>query len=91
MATSGDYLNTFTPDRRLHHILNPVSGVSPEELSSVSVVAPSVCDADALATALMVMGRVKGLTLINRLDGFEALVMTKDGAIHRTVHFPGKV
>ena len=88
MATSGDYLYTFTPDRRLHHILDPHSGVSPDELSSASVIAPTACDADALATSLMVMGTDTGLALIERLPDVEALVISKQGSIHHSANFP---
>jgi thiamine biosynthesis lipoprotein len=88
MATSGDYLNSFTSDRTLHHILNPTNGISPTELSSVSVVAPNACDADALATALMVMGKPKGFALVSQLEGVEALTITKGGLLEHTAHFP---
>ena len=88
LATSGDYLYTFTPDRRLHHIIDPLNGVSPDELSSVSVIAPTACDADALATALMVMGSTAGLALIDRLPDTEALVISKRGVIRTSANFP---
>ena len=90
LATSGDYQYTFTPDRRLHHILDPHSGVSPDELSSASVIAPTACDADALATALLVMGADAGLALIARLPDFEALVISKQGSIRQSAHFPAR-
>jgi thiamine biosynthesis lipoprotein len=88
LATSGDYLNTFTADRRLNHILDPHSGVSPLELASASVIAPTACDADALATALVVMGYARGFALIDRLPGVEALVIGKDGTARQTDGFP---
>ncbi len=88
LATSGDYQYTFTPDRRLHHILDPHRGVSPDELSSASVIAPTVCDADALATALMVMGAEAGLALIARLPDAEALVISKHGITRQSANFP---
>ncbi len=88
MATSGDYLYTFTSDRRLHHIIDPHSGISPHELSSASVIAPTACDADALATALLVMGAEVGLRLIERLPDTEALVISKQGSIRVSTGFP---
>lgn len=81
MATSGDYLSAFTQDLTLHHILDPRSGLSPAELASVSVVAPSAMDADALSTALMVLGSSEGLQLVDQLPGVEALLVTKDGQL----------
>lgn len=88
MATSGDYQYTFTPDRRLNHILDPHTGVSPDELSSATVVAPTACDADALATSLMVMGADAGLAMITVQPDAEALVISKSGVVRRSVHFP---
>ena len=88
MATSGDYQQPYTLDRRLNHIIDPASGISPLELSSASVVAPTACDADALATAVMVLGAQAGLALVRRLPNSEALVMTKDGAVAHTPGFP---
>jgi thiamine biosynthesis lipoprotein len=62
MATSGDYRNFFMHEgRRYSHTIDPATGwpVS-HPLVSVSVVSPSTMMADALATALLVMGPEKG-------------------------------
>lgn len=88
LATSGDYMYSFTADHRLHHILDPKSGISPLELTSASVIASTACDADALATSLMVMGSQRGLALAKRLAGIEALLITKSGELHKTHGFP---
>ena len=37
LATSGDYATTFTSDFRHHHLLDPRTGRSPEELASVTI------------------------------------------------------
>ncbi|MCA9903577.1 MAG: FAD:protein FMN transferase [Anaerolineae bacterium] len=87
LATSGDYLNTYASDRRLHHIIDPARGISPLELASASVIAPTTCAADALSTALLVMGS-PGLTLIEQLPDTEALVIAKNGDLTRTAQFP---
>lgn len=89
LTTSGDYFNYFTADRRLHHILDPRTGISPTELSSVSVTAPTALDADALSTGLMVMGTEAGLALIKTLPGIEALFITKDQQVVSTPGFDG--
>ena len=62
LSTSGDYRNFFEhAGRRYSHLLDPRTG-SPVRgaLSSVSVVEPDSARADALATALMVMGNEAG-------------------------------
>ena len=88
MATSGDYLNAFTADHSLNHIIDPRSGLSPITLSSVSVAAPSACAADVLSTSVMVMGPEQGLALVARLPDVEALLVTKDGQVIRSPGFP---
>ena len=80
VASSGDYLNTFTADRTVHHILDPRTGVSPLEVSGVTVLAPTAMDADALSTAIFVLGPEEGVALLDRLDRMEGLVVTKSGA-----------
>ena len=77
VATSGDYMNSFSADFRQHHILDPRTGESPGELASATVLAPTALEADALGTALMVLGSDAGLALAERLPGVEALVVTK--------------
>ena len=58
MATSGDYRNYFSEDgKRYSHIIDPATGAPIEHnLASVTVLHPSVARADALATALLVLG-----------------------------------
>lgn len=87
-ATSGDYMHYFTPDFRNHHILDPRTGHSPQELACATVIAPSAMLADGLATAVMVLGSESGLSLASSL-GCEALVVAKGGQVMHTDGFPG--
>ncbi len=80
LATSGDYVTSFSPDRRHHHILDPRTGVSPAELSSVTVAAQTGMLADGLSTALFVMGVDDGLQLLERFPNADALMVRKDGS-----------
>lgn len=88
VTTSGDYLNTFTADLARHHIIDPRTCASPTELSSATVIAPSAAEADALSTVLMVLGLSQGLDFINRIPDAEALLVTRDLAVHKTEGFP---
>lgn len=88
LATSGDYLHAYTANFDLHHILDPRTGLSPLELSSVSIVAPTACLADALATGIMVLGAHAGLDLIERLPDVEGLLITKANDLIRSRCFP---
>jgi FAD:protein FMN transferase len=75
VATSGSYENYFQLDRSRHHIVNGRGGASPSETLSVSVVAPTALAADALATAVFVMGQRAGTALIDSLSGCACLVI----------------
>jgi thiamine biosynthesis lipoprotein len=88
IATSGDYMNSFTSDYRQHHIIDPRNGRSPTLHSSVTVLAQFATDADALATTLMVLGREEGAALVEELPGVEALFVQKDLTTYRTRGFP---
>jgi thiamine biosynthesis lipoprotein len=80
IATSGDYENFYDREKRFHHIVNPITGLSPEQTSSVSVTGSKTMDADALATAVLVMGPDQGIGFIDSLPPYESLIMSKDGS-----------
>jgi thiamine biosynthesis lipoprotein len=69
LATSGDYRN-FVSDaggRRRPHVIDPRTGRPVSHgLASVTVVARTAAEADALATALLVLGPVDGQALAER-------------------------
>jgi thiamine biosynthesis lipoprotein len=81
VATSGDYRHWVTvQERDLSHTMDPARGaplLAPPE--SVTVVAPTCAEADALATALMVKGVDAGADLA-RKAGLDALFLTRDDA-----------
>jgi FAD:protein FMN transferase len=68
MATSGDYRNYFEQDgRRYSHAIDPARAAPiAHALCSVSVVADDCMQADALATALIVLGAERGQALAER-------------------------
>jgi len=78
MATSGDYRNYFEEGGvRYSHTINPLTGAPIKHaLVSVTVLHPSCADADALATALMVMGDKKGVEFAKHHD-LAAYFLTK--------------
>ena len=85
MATSGDYRNYEEIEGRTYsHIIDPRNGYPVNHgIVSTSVVAPNCTLADGLATALMVMPPDDGISLVNRLDGVECLiiVLKPDGSL----------
>lgn len=88
LATSGDYATTFSDDRRHHHIFDPRTGLSPIDLASVTILAPTAMEADALSTAAMVLGAEATLPLVTNLPEVDALLVDKQGHRHRTANFP---
>jgi thiamine biosynthesis lipoprotein len=79
VATSGHYRRFVTiGGKRYSHIVNPESGYSSESLASVTIICPSATDADALTTAVSVMGAEKGLALVKKTPGAEAILITSE-------------
>jgi FAD:protein FMN transferase len=89
VAASGDYMNAFSADFSQNHIINPETMESPVETASAAAIASSAVMADALSTALMVMGPDAGLALIEQLPDVEAVLVGKDMNIYRSSGFPG--
>lgn len=77
VATSGDYQQfILIEDKRYSHILDRRSGTSAQGLASVTIITDNTTDADALATAVSVMGPEKGLALIETRPNTEAILIT---------------
>jgi thiamine biosynthesis lipoprotein len=87
MATAGDYAYTWSDDYSRHHILDPRTGASPASFACVTVIAPKAVVADALSTAVSVLGPDEGLKLLKQFDA-EAYGVTKAGKVWATPGFP---
>jgi len=81
MATSGDYRNYFEYEGKIYsHTINPKTGKPViHNLASVSIIAPSCMQADALATAVLVLGTEKGIQLIESLKNVEGYLIKRIG------------
>jgi thiamine biosynthesis lipoprotein len=80
VATSGTSI-------RGDHIWNPVAGGAPDSsLLSLTVVAPSIFDADRMATAAFAMGR-SGIAFIASEPNLEGYAITDDGLATYTPGF----
>lgn len=81
ISTSGDYQKFFfdSQGRRLCHIFNPVTGWPIQHnVGGVSVVAQDNLTADALSTALFVLGPEEGLRFIETCTNAAALFILRE-------------
>jgi thiamine biosynthesis lipoprotein len=77
VATSGDYRRfVLVGNERHSHIINTHTGQSAAKLSSVTIITQKAVDADALATAVSVLGPENGLKLIGSLANTEAIIIS---------------
>ena len=82
VSTSGDYERYFVADGvRYHHILDPSTGRSADGAWSVTILGPEATFTDALSTSVFVLGPDKGLALIDRLDGVDAIIIDPEGQL----------
>jgi len=78
IATSGNYERYFNKSKKVGHIMNPKTGFSAYDCSSVTIIAQNCTEADVLATAVFVMGPVAGLNFVNSYEGVETLIVGYD-------------
>ncbi len=81
VATSGGYERFFDQQQRLHHLVDPATGQCPQT-KSVTVIAPTAEQADALATCLFVLPPHAGLNLIARYPKTACLTLDSAGTRH---------
>jgi thiamine biosynthesis lipoprotein len=70
VSTSGDLYQSITIEgKRYAHIISPKSGLGVTETVSCSVIARDGTTSDALATAMVVLGKEKGSEIAKRIPG----------------------
>ena len=89
-ATSGPYVRAFkTPDGAYGRVLDPRTLEPVRAPLSVTVLAPECMTADALATALLVLGPQRGLDLVEKLQNTEVMFLLEEGGSLRQLRSSG--
>lgn len=80
VVTSGGYERFFEKDgKTYHHIFSPATGKNPDnDILSVTIISEDGTLSDALSTSCFVLGKDKGLELVEEM-GAEAVIVTKKG------------
>ena len=80
VTTSGNYEHYYKiQGKRLSHILNPLTGYPQQEVVSATMIAPTAIEADALATALCVLGTRLGTDFVNALpQGYASVMIVRE-------------
>lgn len=82
VSTAGDYERYFERDGvRYHHILDPQSLEPARKCQSVTVIAGEGTVADGLDTGIFVLGPERGMDLVERLPGVEAVIVDAHGRV----------
>jgi FAD:protein FMN transferase len=91
IATSGNYRRYYEKDgQRFAHTIDPVSGYPVQHnLLSATVIAPTCMDADAFATAFMVMGLEKSMEMASSNPELEAYFIYDLGGLTAIAYTEG--
>ncbi|MFT4015387.1 MAG: FAD:protein FMN transferase [Agriterribacter sp.] len=88
VTTSGSYEKYVEFNgRRYSHIINPKTGYPATGLTSVTVTGPNAETANGFSTALMVLGRKKGLRLIKKYPAYSCIMITDKGKVVKSENF----
>ncbi len=87
IVTSGKYERFFIGDdgQNYHHILDTQTGYPVENgIAQVSIIASGSMTADAMSTAVFLLGMKEGLKLAESIDGVESIIIMENNDIYIT-------
>ncbi|MVN85455.1 FAD:protein FMN transferase [Deinococcus sp. HMF7620] len=92
LATSGSAQRGYQVGEQWYsHLFDPRTGWPVQAVPGVTVTAPDCATADALATAVSVMGVQTGLACVDAQPGCAALLVTADGQRHPSRAWRGRL
>jgi thiamine biosynthesis lipoprotein len=78
VATSGDYEKYFEQDgKRYCHLIDPRSGYPVQDVASVTILADTTMQADAISTAVFILGPDKGFTFLEQHPHAEGVMVVR--------------
>ncbi len=79
VSTSGDTQQFLDIDgKRYSHIVDPKTGLGLTERIGVTIIGPNAVTTDSTATAVSVMGKIRGLAYVEKQPDIECLIVEKD-------------
>ncbi len=90
VATSGNYEKYILINgQKYSHTINPKTGLPIRGIKSVTIISQNAEVADAMATPVMIMGIIPGLTMINQMKGIEAIIVDDNDKVYASgnIHF----
>ncbi|OGC03437.1 hypothetical protein A2276_00805 [candidate division WOR-1 bacterium RIFOXYA12_FULL_43_27] len=81
LLNNGEALSTSGNSEQGEHIVNAKTGKMSATCRSVTVIAKDAGFADALSTAIFVMGPARGIELVKTLEGVKAIVVDSNGKV----------
>jgi thiamine biosynthesis lipoprotein len=88
ISTSGDYERYFEKDGiRFHHLIDPATGLSPQQVRSVTILGDDGLTTEAFSKCVFVLGVEKGMRLIESHGSLDAVIVDALGALHYSSGF----
>ena len=82
VATSAGAGFRFDANGRFTHLFDPATGRSPSRYSTLSVIAPTATEADALSTAFSLMPLSQIQSVVASRTNVQARIVTLDGTLN---------
>lgn len=87
LSTSGDYEKFFiVEEKRFPHIIDPLTGYPARQFVSVTIFDCSASCADAIATAVAIMGHERGLSFLDSLNIQGIIYYEQNGTLQRVAY-----